>query len=206
MSLNCLRVATLRLRASSRIAQNVGSVRSYIVEAGKLAPISSYHHDSIRSSDKFQVNNSLAHGNHRCYCSKCPENRFDPHTIDLSVVAAYDEIVDLPNHPEKLLIDVRRPDELAGTGTIPTSINIPLKAVEEELKLGANQFESKYSRPKPSHDSPIIFSCRSGYRAGTAADIAEKLGFKNVKNYVGSWLEYAERNGLPLEPAENKFY
>lgn len=63
---------------------------------------------------------------HRCYSSQCPsENKFDPHCIDPSLVATYDEIVDLPKHPEKLLIDVRRPEELTGTGTIPTSINIP---------------------------------------------------------------------------------
>lgn len=42
-------------------------------------------------------------------------------------VATYDEIKDLPNHPEKLLIDVREPHELENTGRIPTSINIPRK-------------------------------------------------------------------------------
>lgn len=39
----------------------------------------------------------------------------------------YEEIKDLPNHPEKLLVDVRNPDELQATGQIPTSINIPCK-------------------------------------------------------------------------------
>lgn len=41
--------------------------------------------------------------------------------------ASYEEIKDLPNHPEKLLVDVREPNELAETGRIPTSINIPCK-------------------------------------------------------------------------------
>lgn len=138
-------------------------------------------------------------GTHRCYSEQCPENKYDPNCIDLRQVATYDEIVDLPNHPEVLLIDVRRPDELAGTGTIPTSINIPrmlsllwryknprlqliilttsVDIVEEELKLDPKQFETKYGRPKPSYDSPIIFSCRSGIRAGNAAYIADTLGF-----------------------------
>jgi hypothetical protein len=40
-------------------------------------------------------------------------------------VAYYEEIKDLPNRPEILLIDVREPWELADTGSIPTSINIP---------------------------------------------------------------------------------
>lgn len=42
-------------------------------------------------------------------------------------IATYEEVKDLPNHPEKLLIDVREPHELQETGKIPTSINIPCK-------------------------------------------------------------------------------
>lgn len=42
-------------------------------------------------------------------------------------IATYEEIKDLPNHPEKLLIDVREPHELENTGKIPSSINIPRK-------------------------------------------------------------------------------
>lgn len=45
----------------------------------------------------------------------------------MSTIAAYEEIKDLPNHPEKYLFDVRDPPELAETGQIPTSINIPCK-------------------------------------------------------------------------------
>lgn len=42
-------------------------------------------------------------------------------------IATYEEVKDLPNNPEKLLIDVREPAEIAETGSIPTSINIPCK-------------------------------------------------------------------------------
>lgn len=50
-------------------------------------------------------------------------------------IATYEEIKDLPNHPEKLLIDVREPHELQNTGSIPTSINIPRKSVPKTLVL-----------------------------------------------------------------------
>lgn len=42
-------------------------------------------------------------------------------------VVYYDEIKNLPNHPEKALIDVREPNELLEFGRIPTSINVPRK-------------------------------------------------------------------------------
>lgn len=40
-------------------------------------------------------------------------------------IVDYCEIVDLPNHPEKWLIDVREPHELKETGQIPCSTNVP---------------------------------------------------------------------------------
>ena len=40
-------------------------------------------------------------------------------------IATYDEVKDIPNHPDKLLIDVREPQELKDTGCIPASINVP---------------------------------------------------------------------------------
>lgn len=128
----------------------------------------------------------------------CGGNKFAPACIAPQLVANYDEIVDLPNHPEKLLIDVREPTELAATGRIPTSINIPLKTVRSELTLNPEAFEAKYGRKKPAAEDPIIFSCRSGVRAGQAAFEADQLGFQNVKNYVGSWQEWGPRHGLPV--------
>lgn len=128
----------------------------------------------------------------------CSGNRFAPACIEPQLVATTADIDDLPNHPEKLLIDVREPSELAATGQIPTSINIPLKTVRSELSLSPEAFEKKYGRKKPSTSDPIIFSCRSGVRAGQAAFEADQLGYKNVKNYVGSWLEYAAKHELPV--------
>lgn len=42
-------------------------------------------------------------------------------------VASFEEVLDLPKHPEKLLVDVRNPEELLQTGVIPTSISVPRK-------------------------------------------------------------------------------
>lgn len=48
--------------------------------------------------------------------------------VDIKIpVVSYEYVKDLSNHPDKMLIDVREPSELAETGAIPTSINIPCK-------------------------------------------------------------------------------
>ncbi|XP_055702982.1 uncharacterized protein LOC129801718 isoform X4 [Phlebotomus papatasi] len=55
-------------------------------------------------------------------------------------IATYEEVKDLCNHPEKLLIDVREPHELLETGSIPTSINIPLlKTTRDPGQNGARR-------------------------------------------------------------------
>lgn len=55
-------------------------------------------------------------------------------TTELKIpVAYYDEIKDLPNHREKLLVDVREQSELQTTGRIPTSINVPCKLITLNL-------------------------------------------------------------------------
>ena len=41
--------------------------------------------------------------------------------------ATYEEVKDLPNHPEKYLIEVRSKDMVEKDGSIPGSINIPCK-------------------------------------------------------------------------------
>ncbi|CAH1154777.1 unnamed protein product [Phaedon cochleariae] len=111
-------------------------------------------------------------------------------------VATYDEVkkVGLENK-EVLIIDVREPKELQETGVIPGSINIPLGDIQSVLRdLSPEQFTQKYGRNKPSINSEIIFSCKSGKRAASALAISEQLGFKCVKNFSGGWLEWEEKS------------
>jgi len=114
-------------------------------------------------------------------------------------VAYYDEIKDLPNHREKLLVDVREPSELQQTGRIPTSINVPLGDVQKAFsnETTGEKFAKLYNHTKPNPKDQIIVSCQSGRRSQMAAETLANLGYKQVKNYKGSWLEWAEKNGLP---------
>ncbi|KAH8398821.1 hypothetical protein KR222_007973 [Zaprionus bogoriensis] len=112
-------------------------------------------------------------------------------------MATYEQVKDVPNQPEIYLIDVRNEDELAATGSIPASLNIPLPKLEQALKSEDAEFSQTYGRAKPAKDAQIIFSCRSGRRVVDAEKIAKNEGFTNVLVYSGSWLEWAEKQGLP---------
>ena len=48
-------------------------------------------------------------------------------------------------------------------------------------------------------DSPIVTYCQGGYRAANSYLSLKKLGFKNVKVYLGSWGEWGNKMELPIE-------
>ena len=49
-----------------------------------------------------------------------------------------------------------------------------------------------------SQDEEIVTYCQGGYRAANSFLALKKLGFKNVKVYVGSWGEWGNKLELPV--------
>jgi len=112
--------------------------------------------------------------------------------------------------PEVTLLDVRPADEFSGQnirtirgGHIPHAVNVvgtdainkedhTFKSTDEIRKL----FEAKGITP----DKPIYVYCHSGDRSAHAYVILKYiLGYKDVKVYDGSWLEWATLLSLPAE-------
>lgn len=117
---------------------------------------------------------------------------------DVSPIATYEEVKNLPKNPQVLLIDVREPQELKDTGIVPTSINIPLGQVKDKLssEFSNEEFKKLFHREKPSSTTELIFMCKIGVRSQKAADLAKTLGYEKSRNFLGSWTEWSEREGL----------
>ncbi|XP_049869821.1 rhodanese domain-containing protein CG4456-like isoform X2 [Pectinophora gossypiella] len=115
--------------------------------------------------------------------------------VEADRVVSYDDMLKVINHPQKVIIDVRNPDEVKSTGKIPSSINIPLSTVDNVLQsMSEVEFQNKYSRTKPRADDELIFYCQSGRRSSEALDKALKLGYRKSKTYLGSWNEWSSKN------------
>ena len=110
------------------------------------------------------------------------------------------------------IIDTRTLDEFSGfklkkgaskAGRIPKSIHVDwAEAVNyngdkhlKSIPILANIYTNKLSENK--NDSIILY-CHSGVRsAHTTFVLTQLLGYKNVKNYDGSWTEWSYFNDLP---------
>lgn len=85
-----------------------------------------------------------------------------------------------------VIVDVRTPEEYQ-QGHVPNAINVPLsEIVDNPAVLGS------------SKDKSIVLYCRSGYRAGKAADALQKEGFENLRHLEGDMLGWL-KTGLAVE-------
>lgn len=102
------------------------------------------------------------------------------------------------------LIDARTKEEFDGTivraarsGHIPNAINVDWNLnIEKDGTMKKNEELSLLY--KFSKDDEIVTYCQGAYRAANTFLALKKLGFKNVKVYLGSWSEWGNRLELPV--------
>lgn len=137
---------------------------------------------------------------------------------DDSVIRAYREQV-LAHIGHGKLVDVRSPGEFSGEllhmpeypqegalrgGHIPTAANVPWRRAANEddgTFLPAAQLREIYQGEvglDPTDD--VIAYCRIGERSShTWFVLTHLLGFDNVRNYDGSWVEWGNAVRVPIE-------
>lgn len=108
---------------------------------------------------------------------------------DLKV--SYKDILEAQKKENVLIIDVREQFEIDETGKLPGSIHIPMADVSNMLTtLSETNFKEKYGKEKPTKETKIILSCRSGKRSGMVQEMIQAMGYKNAYNYTGGYLDW----------------
>ncbi len=146
-----------------------------------------------------------------------PATQYTAEEPDLSIRAFRDEVL---KHQKagRPLIDVRSPGEFTGEmlhmpdypqegalrgGHIPGAISVPwAKAANEDGTFkSAKDLEKLYVKECDlKRRTPVIAYCRIGERSSHTWFVLQYLlGFPKVKNYDGSWTEWGNAVGLPIE-------
>ncbi len=103
-----------------------------------------------------------------------------------------------------VIIDARSPGEYDGSvvraargGHIPNAVNIDwrLNLAEDGTLKSDEDLSEIYGMPKHAQ---IITYCQGAYRAANTFLALKKLGFDNVRVYLGSWGEWGNRLDLPI--------
>lgn len=124
-------------------------------------------------------------------------------------LATYRDVLGAIDDADKTILDTRSAAEWEGTrvlakngGAVPGAVHQEWLAhltPEREMKPAAElraQFEALGVTP----DKETIPYCQTGYRSAHAYFALRLLGYPRVRNYVGSWNEWGNREGVPIRP------
>jgi thiosulfate/3-mercaptopyruvate sulfurtransferase len=131
-------------------------------------------------------------------------------------IRAYREDVRRAIESDNSLVDVRLPEEYDGTlvappgidewaqraGHIPGAVNVVWSEnLEPDGRFRAREaLEELYRQHGITDDGSVIAYCRIGERSSlTWFVLSELLGFQSVQNYDGSWTEWGNLVGVPIE-------
>lgn len=101
------------------------------------------------------------------------------------------------------ILDVREPHEYA-EGFIPTALNLPIQSQPDALFLPADEFQDRFGFVKPPVGKKIVFYCKAGVRSSAAAQLARQVGYEDVVEYRGSWLDWVKQGGASSLDARGK--
>jgi thiosulfate/3-mercaptopyruvate sulfurtransferase len=145
-----------------------------------------------------------------------PAKTYKAGTPDLSLRAFLPEVQQAVKNKAAALVDVRSPQEFTGEilappglpetcqrgGHIPGAKNIPWgKACNDDGTFKTpDELKTLYGAQGVTADKPVIAYCRIGERSShTWFVLKYLLGFKDVKNYDGSWTEWGNLVAAPVE-------
>lgn len=99
-------------------------------------------------------------------------NEARPHVKEISIEEARAR---LAQNPKAIFVDVREDDEWKKGHAV------------EAIHLGKGILERDLEETIPDTNAEIIMYCGGGYRSVLTADVAKRMGYKNVSSLMGGY-------------------
>jgi len=142
-----------------------------------------------------------------------PPPREFPFKEDASILATSDLLASRLKDFSTRIVDVRSLPEYEGStqshtasryGHIPGAHWFEWTAMldSDHNPLPANELRKKLAQSDITPDKEIILYCHRGNRASNSFLVLRALGFTKVRNFIGSWSDWADRLDLPVEKKE----
>jgi thiosulfate/3-mercaptopyruvate sulfurtransferase len=123
-------------------------------------------------------------------------------------LATWRDVYERLHRRDVVILDTRSEGEYRGTvvrakrgGAIPGAVHIEWTRNLDEtgaFKPGP-ELRALYERAGVTPDKEVVTYCQGGYRAAHTYLALRLLGYPRVRNYVGSWGEWGNREELPVE-------
>ena len=126
-------------------------------------------------------------------------------------LATYRDILERLERDDVVILDTRRITEHLGTefrtargGTIPRSLHLQWSnGIDAAGTLrAADELRALFAQHGVTPEKEIVAFCGGGYRSSHTYLVLKMLGYPNVRNYLGSWGEWGNRAGVPIEARE----
>jgi thiosulfate/3-mercaptopyruvate sulfurtransferase len=125
-----------------------------------------------------------------------------------SRLATWRDVETRLGRPDVVIVDTRSDDEYFGRkvrarrgGAIPGAVHLEWtnNLDGDGAFKPADALRDLYEHAGVTPDKEVVTYCQGGYRAAHTYLALRLLGYPRVRNYTGSWKEWGDREGLPIE-------
>ena len=127
---------------------------------------------------------------------------------EAGTIATWREVLDAIPNDDVVILDTRSDGEYGGTtvraargGAVPGAVHLEWsRSLRPDGRFKpAAELEEMFRSAGVTPDREVITYCQGGYRAAHSYLALRLLGYPRVRNYVGSWKEWGDREELPIE-------
>jgi thiosulfate/3-mercaptopyruvate sulfurtransferase len=123
-------------------------------------------------------------------------------------IATADDVLGRLGNPSSVIVDTRSDGEYTGQlvrakrgGAIPGAVHLEWtnNLDAKGFFKSADELKTMYVEKNITPEKEVIPHCQGAYRSAHTYLALRLLGYPNVRNYLGSWGEWGNREDLPIE-------